>query len=39
MKRVVKYKTVRLFGVNLECRTHETEEMMTEMEPPTPDHG
>ncbi|XP_071699321.1 B3 domain-containing protein At2g36080-like [Rutidosis leptorrhynchoides] len=39
IKREVKIKTVRLFGVNLECRAHEPEEMMTEMEPPTPDHG
>ncbi|KAL4572512.1 hypothetical protein LXL04_019291 [Taraxacum kok-saghyz] len=31
---ILKYKTVRLFGVNLECRTHEAQE-----EPPTPDHG
>ncbi|KAI3781452.1 hypothetical protein L2E82_11467 [Cichorium intybus] len=37
---ILKYKTVRLFGVNLECRTHEAQEdSIMEPPPPTPDHG
>lgn len=37
---MTKYKTVRLFGVNLECRTFEAQEdSISDMKAPTPDHG
>ncbi|CAI9298844.1 unnamed protein product [Lactuca saligna] len=37
---MMKYKTVRLFGVNLECRTFEAQEdSISDMKAPTPDNG